>query len=92
MRLLALNCLAALLGLSACAHPPGTASKTAIAADSSPASQKSDLRSAKTEHDFADALTAPLADLNLMRTPIPTILAATQLAPYAQPTEGSSRA
>lgn len=43
----------------------------------------------KLESDFADALTAPLGDLNLVRKPIPPVLQAAQQAPYATPADSS---
>jgi len=39
------------------------------------------------EKKFGDALVAPLADLNLIRDPIPAILQAAQKAPYALPAD-----
>jgi hypothetical protein len=39
------------------------------------------------DRKLSDAVVAPLADLNLVRTPIPAILAVAQTAPYALPTD-----
>ncbi|MEJ8834945.1 hypothetical protein [Ramlibacter sp. AN1133] len=41
---------------------------------------------------LGDAVVAPLADLNLVRDPIPPILAAAQQAPYGTPADGSCSA
>jgi hypothetical protein len=42
-----------------------------------------------TNRKFEDAATAPLQDLNLVRAPIPAVLAAAQKAPYAAPADDS---
>lgn len=40
-----------------------------------------------TNRQFENAATAPLQDLNLVRAPIPAVLAASQKAPYAAPAD-----
>ena len=72
-----------LLGLGACssqtkspqaeeAAAPSPAPTSATAPTGAASEQASEAsRATKTETEFADALVAPLADLNLVRTPIP---------------------
>jgi outer membrane murein-binding lipoprotein Lpp len=50
------------------------------------------LPQADTEKRFTDAIVAPLSDLNLVRAPIPPVLAAARKAPYATPTDLSCAA
>jgi len=45
-----------------------------------------------TEKKFSDAVVAPLADLNLVRDPIPPVLALAQKAPYGTPADLSCAA
>ena len=90
-----------LLGLGACtsqtkspqaeeAAVPSAAPTSAAAPTGAASEQASEAsRATKTETEFADALVAPLADLNLVRTPIPPVLQAAQQAPYAQPADDS---
>jgi len=66
--------------IAAAAAPAPTPSPAASTAASGP--------SEKLETEFADALTAPLADLNLVRKAIPPVLLAARLAPYAPPPDG----
>ena len=86
-----------LLGLGACTSQTKSpqadeaAAPTSAAAPTGTASEQASeaSRAKKTETEFADALVAPLADLNLVRTPIPPVLQAAQQAPYAQPADDS---
>ena len=85
--------LALLLALGACAHsgPSSTPAKPAATQEGAlpTDSAQSDTRAQKIETEFADALVAPLADLNLVRTPIPAILISAQERPYGSPEDES---
>jgi hypothetical protein len=96
------HCLSAGLALllAACAAPPPTqpgppagtaaAAVPAASAASPPASAAEPSTAdahAGAEKKFAQAVTAPLADLNLVREAIPEVLAAARKAPYAVPAD-----
>ncbi len=66
-----------LMLLTACATPD----------QSHPGGEAARDTKSKTPQKFEDALTSPLADLNLVRTPIPDILHQAQIYPYAAPTD-----
>jgi hypothetical protein len=98
------HCLSAGLALllAACAAPaptpPGPPAATtaaavpAASAASAPASAPEPATSdahAGAERKFAQAVTAPLADLNLIREAIPEVLADARKAPYAVPADRS---
>lgn len=91
--LVAYIALILLLALSACASSSSSQRRgiepTASPVDAHSAGTQSQSRAQKTETEFADALVAPLADLNLVRPPIPAILASAQQQPYAHPQDDS---
>jgi hypothetical protein len=68
------------------AGPQASPTNSAI---TSPGTSKPSSASGVQEAEFSSALTAPLSDLNLLRTPIPETLAAAQKNPYAEPTDDS---
>lgn len=78
--------IAALLALPACASRPNAAPTPAPTISATPQAQAAEsAEAAKLETEFADALTAPLADLNLVRKAIPPALEAARKAPYGPP-------
>lgn len=81
--------LALCLLIGACASAPTNTRHEASAAAQPATAQQQSKGTQKNEAGFADALVAPLADLNLIRTPIPSVLAEAQKAPYAEPEEAS---
>lgn len=88
-------CAATLLGISACASRPNTPppaqapGQAATNAVGTPPAPQQAAETAKLETEFADALSTPLADLNLVRKSIPPVLQAAQQAPYATPANTS---
>ncbi|MFI0546317.1 MAG: hypothetical protein ACH34Y_05310 [Brachymonas sp.] len=76
-------CSALLLG--ACASTQAPAAAPTTPQPNSPTTGASAAESARLETEFVDALSAPLADLNLIRKTIPPVLEAARQAPYAPP-------
>jgi hypothetical protein len=75
--------------------PSGAATATAPASTAAPlpaSAAASAPARGSMDKKFGEALVSPLADLNLVRTQIPPILASAQSAPYAVPEDGSCAA
>lgn len=79
----------AVLLLAGCAAPREKKAEPAEAADAAAARKPATPPRAAMDRKLSEAVVAPLADLNLVRTPIPPILVAAQKAPYAVPADAS---